>query len=327
MPANSPRPELSVVVPCYNEHDMVAIFHERLAAVLMGQDVAAEIIYVDDGSRDDTFAALEQLPAAGANLKLVRLSRNFGKESAMLAGLNQATGAAVVIIDADLQDPPELIAGMLAKWRAGADVVYAVRRSRREDSLFKRGTAALFYRLFDRLSDFDVPHNAGDFRLMSRRAVDAVLQLPERTRFSKGIFAWVGFRAEPVYFDRPARAAGVTKWNVRRLFGLSLLAITSFSIVPLRLAGLIGAIAAAASGLFGIFLVIRTLINGSDTPGYPSLMTALIFFAGVQLLFMGVLGEYVGRIFMEVKQRPHYFIDRLESRQADTAVTKLQRKA
>ena len=302
--------KLSIIVPCYNEAAMVPLFHARLAAALAQTGLACEVIYVDDGSSDGTFSALLELPSGGLSLNLIGLSRNFSKESAMLAGVEAASGEAVVIIDADLQDPPELIIDMCEKWRSGADVVYAVRRSRRQDSLFKRGTAALFYRLFDRLSDFDVPHNAGDFRLLSRRAVDAVLRLPERTRFSKGIFAWIGFPAVPVYFDRPARAAGYSKWNVARLIGLSLQAVTSFSIAPLRLAGLTGVVTAAAAGLYGLAIIVRTLINGSDAPGYPSLMAAIIFFAGVQLLFLGVLGEYVGRIFMEVKQRPHYLIGR-----------------
>ncbi|MBI2718739.1 MAG: glycosyltransferase family 2 protein [Rhizobiales bacterium] len=321
-------PVLSVIVPCFNEVESVPIFHARLAEVLSAIGRPCEIIYVDDGSSDATYATILGLCGSAHSVKAIRLSRNFGKESAMLAGLELALGQASVIIDADLQDPPELIAEMHRKWSVdGVDVVYAVRRSRKQDGLFKRGAASLFYRLFDKLSECDVPHNAGDFRLLSRRAVQAVLSLPERTRFSKGIFAWVGFRTEPVYFDRPARLAGQTKWNFPGLLGLSLQAVTSFSILPLRLAGFVGMAAALASGVYGARLVIGTLLYGTDQPGYPSLMTALIFFAGLQLVFMGILGEYVGRIFIESKQRPHYLIDRIETVAAKKIETVQRRNA
>ena len=302
--------ELSIIVPCFNEAEVLPAFHAQASSVLSGLGVTCEIIYIDDGSTDATFATLQTLDHGAHTIKLIRLSRNFGKESAMLAGLGHAAGDASIIIDADLQDPPQLIAEMHRTWMAGGvDVVYAVRRSRQQDSIFKRLTADLFYRMFDGLSEFGVPHNAGDFRLMSRRAVLAVLSLPERTRFSKGLFAWIGFRSAPVYFDRPARHAGSSKWNVAKLIGLSLQAITSFSVLPLRLASIVGAAAALIAGLYGAWLVIRTLLHGATQPGYPSLMTAIIFFAGLQLVFMGILGEYVGRIFIESKRRPQYLID------------------
>ena len=306
--------ELSIIVPCFNEAEVLPAFHAQVSTVLTDLGVGCEIIYIDDGSTDATFATLQMLESRAHTIKLIRLSRNFGKESAMLAGLGHAAGDASIIIDADLQDPPQLIAEMHRTWMEGAvDVVYAVRRSRQQDSIFKRLTANLFYRMFDGLSEFAVPHNAGDFRLMSRRAVLAVLGLPERTRFSKGLFAWIGFRSAPVYFDRPARHAGSSKWNVAKLIGLSLQAITSFSVFPLRLASIVGAATALISGIYGTWLVVRTLLLGATQPGYPSLMTAIIFFAGLQLVFMGILGEYVGRIFIESKRRPQYLIDELST--------------
>jgi glycosyltransferase involved in cell wall biosynthesis len=306
------RTLLSIVVPCFNEAQCLPLFHGRLSSVLAEMHIDSEILYVDDGSSDETFHLLVTLAEDQRSVGVVKLSRNFGKESAMLAGLAHARGEAVVIIDADLQDPPELIAEMYRKWSAGGiEVVYAVRKSRRRDGVLKRATAAMFYKLFDALTEFDVPSNAGDFRLLSRRAVDAVLQMPERTRFSKGMFAWIGFNAQPVYFDRCERLRGHSKWSLAQLLGLSIQAVTSFSIFPLRIAGILGLTMAMAAGVYGAFLVVQTLVFGSAQPGYPSLMTALLFFSGLQLIFLGIIGEYVGRIFIEAKQRPQFVVDQL----------------
>lgn len=300
------RPELSIVVPMYNEEEMVPILVERLTDALAGVVKTHEIVCVNDGSRDGTAEALARAHEKDMRVRVINLSRNFGKEIALTAGLDHASGDAVIPMDADLQDPPELIAEMLEKWREGYDVVYAVRRRRTNDSMMKRRSAHAFYSVMSRLSGFELPENAGDFRLMDRRVVVALSGLRENNRFMKGLFAWVGYRTAKVEYDRPARAAGQTKFNYWKLWNLALEGITGFSTLPLRLAGYLGALVAFLSMLYGLYLVVRTVFWGTDVPGYASLMVAVLFMGGVQLIVLGTIGEYLGRVYNETKRRPLY---------------------
>lgn len=301
-------PLLSVVVPVFNEKDVLPLCHKCLRGVLDGLGCHYEIVFVDDGSTDGSAETLAALACSVAGIRLVRLSRNFGKEAAMTAGLQHAHGAAVIILDADLQDPPELIPEMLGAWRAGHDVVAMQRRSRAGESWFKRTSAHVFYRLLNRLSELPIPADTGDFRLLSRRAVDALLQLPERSRYMKGLFAWIGLPTQVLLYDRAARAAGRSKWDVLGLLGLALEGITSFSVRPLRWAAAIGLVAAMAGAGFGIWIVAKTVWLGEIVSGYPSTMAVMTFLGGVQLLSIGLLGEYVGKSYIESKQRPLYIV-------------------
>jgi len=307
--------ELTVLVPAYNEADGLADFHARLAAVLDTIPGTARVLYVDDGSSDATWAAITALGAADARVTGLRLSRNFGKEAAMTAGLDNVDADAVVVIDADLQDPPEVIPALVERWRAGYDVVYATRRVREGESGLKRLTSAAFYRVMEKLSDTPVPRDTGDFRLLSRRAVEALRQLRERQRFMKGLFTWVGYRQTAVVYDRHSRHAGKTHWNYWRLWNLAMEGITSFSTAPLRLATWLGVSAACVAFLYGLWVIVKVLAFGDPVRGYPTLMVVILFLGGAQLLALGVIGEYVGRNYAESKARPIYFIeDRLASR-------------
>ncbi|MCC7281407.1 MAG: glycosyltransferase family 2 protein [Acetobacteraceae bacterium] len=310
--AHLAAPELSVVVPAYNEQEVLGAFHARLAAALGPLGLAWEVVYVNDGSRDATLATMLSLRAADPRAAVVNLSRNFGKEIALTAGLDHARGTeAVVVIDADLQDPPEVIAELVAVWREGVDVVYAQRSVRHGEGVVKRATAAAFYRLMQRVGGRVVlPKDTGDFRLMSRRAVDALLRLREQHRFMKGLFAWIGFPARAVLYERAPRAAGTTKWNWWKLWNLSLEGITSFTVGPLKLATYLGLLTACGAVLYALQVIVKTLVLGADVPGYPSLMTVVLFLGGVQLMTLGIIGEYLGRVFNETKQRPLYLVER-----------------
>ncbi len=306
------RPLISVVVPCFNEHAVLPAFHRRLCAVMRATGDDWEVVYINDGSRDDTLAVLARLAADDPHVALLNLSRNFGKEIAMTAGLDHAAATgAVVVIDADLQDPPELIPELLSVWRQGIDVVHARRRRRVDESWARSGTARAFYRVMERLGTrVTLPADSGDFRLMSRRSVDAVLRLREHHRFMKGLFAWVGFPSRAVSYDRAPRAAGRTSWTYWTLWNLALEGITSFTVLPLKIATYIGLFTAVAALLFGGQLIVRTLLFGNPVAGYPSLMAVILFMGGVQLMTLGVIGEYLGRVFNEVKQRPLYLVER-----------------
>ena len=306
------QPLISVIVPCFNESIVLSAFHERLSAVMHAVGESWEIIYVNDGSEDDTLAVVNRLAALDPHVALLNLSRNFGKEIAMTAGLDHAAATgAVIVIDADLQDPPELIPELVAVWRQGIDVVYARRRRRSGESLAKLGTAKAFYRVMGRLSTrVALPPDSGDFRLMSRRSVDALLRLREHHRFMKGLFAWVGFPSRAVLYDRAPRAAGRSSWNYWTLWNLALEGITSFTVLPLKIATYIGLFTAVVALLFGGQLIVRTLLFGNHVAGYPSLMAVILFMGGVQLMTLGVIGEYLGRVFNEVKQRPLYLVER-----------------
>jgi len=309
VPAIDPPTSLAVVVPAYNEGVGLRDFHARLAAVLDSLDLACSVLYVDDGSRDDTWAVMCALRAADGRVATLRLSRNFGKELALTAGLDHVDADAAVVIDADLQDPPELIPRFVEHWRAGCDVVYGTRATRAGETGFKKMTAAVFYRVMGRLSSTPIPRDTGDFRLLSRRALEALRQVRERQRFMKGLFTWVGFRQQAVVYNRDPRHAGQSKWNYWRLWNFAIEGITSFSTAPLRIATYVGILAALAAFLFGLWVLGKALWFGDPVPGYPSLMVVVLFLGGIQLMALGIIGEYLGRLYMEAKQRPLYLID------------------
>ena len=308
---------LTAIVPCYNEEATLPLLHPRLVAALERSGTDWRVLYVDDGSVDRTVPIVEALASQDARVALLALSRNFGKEIAMSAGLDHAGGDAVVVIDADLQDPPELVPELVAKWREGYDVVYAVRRTRAGESWLKRATASGFYRVIGRLSRTPMPEDTGDFRLLSRRAVEALKRLREQHRFMKGLFGWVGFRQVGVEYDRAPRAAGETKWNYWKLWNFALEGITSFTSAPLRVATYIGLATALFAFVYAAWVVLKTLIYGDPVAGYPSLMVVVLFLGGVQLVALGLIGEYLGRLYFEAKQRPLYLVDRYEPSRAD----------
>lgn len=307
-PSHGAEPLLSIVIPVHNETDVIPSLLERLEHVCRPLAVRCEWLFVDDGSRDCSVAMLLQSRGRYPAIRVLTLSRNFGKEAAVSAGLAHAQGDAVVLMDADLQDPPELIPQMLQEWQQGADVVLMKRRSRAGESWLKRTTASLFYRLINRISDSPIPVDIGDFRLMSRRTVAALNQLPERNRYLKGMFAWVGMPTVTLEFDRDPRLAGQTKWNYFKLLQLAVEGITSFSTRPLRIALVLGLVAALLGGTFGLLEVLKALLFGIATPGYASMIAVVTFLSGVQLVCVGLLGEYVGRIYLETKQRPVFIV-------------------
>jgi len=316
--SNSVTPLISIVVPAYNEADGIAEFNRRLSDIRAKLWERSEVIYVNDGSRDDTFAILRLLRERDPTISIVNLSRNFGKEIALTAGLDHSHGDAVIVIDADLQDPPELIPVLIKRWREDeADVVFARRSSRAGESWFKKVTAYGFYRVINAISRQRVPVDTGDFRLLSRRAVDAVTMLRERHRFMKGLFAWIGYRQVAVPYERDSRLAGSTKWNYWRLWNFSLEGITSFSIAPLKVATYIGLFTAIIAVVYGTFIIGCTILFGNPVAGYPSLLVIMLFLGGVQLVSLGIIGEYVGRIFNETKQRPLYLVDAILPAQGD----------
>jgi polyisoprenyl-phosphate glycosyltransferase len=300
---------LSIVVPVHNEEEVLPLFHARLSRALAAVSTTAEVIYVDDGSTDGTTRILKSLHAVEPNVAFVRLSRNFGKEQAMTAGLRLARGGAVVLIDADLQDPPERIGEMVQAWQDGADVVNMRRRRRDGESWLKIATARAFYRVINRLSEMPIPRDVGDFRLLSRRAVDAVNAMPERNRFMKGMFAWVGFRPVTIDYDREPRACGSSKWHYWKLWNFALEGITAYSTAPLRIATYAGFSSAAIAFLYALYFLIKTLLIGESVQGFPTLITVMLFLGGLQLMAIGVVGEYLGRMFMETKQRPLFLVD------------------
>ena len=300
---------LSVVVPCYNEEAVLPETHRRLVAALERvPDIDFELLYVDDSSRDGTLPLLRRLQGADARVRVVALSRNFGSQIAHTAGMQHAAGDVVVLIDADLQDPPEVIPEMLDLWRRGAKVAYGVRSRRDGETKFKLWTAYAFYRLLDRLADFRVPVDAGDFRLMDRAVVDAFLAMPERDRFIRGMVAWTGFRQEAVFFPRAARAAGETKYRLRKMLAYAADGIVSFSVAPLRLATWFGLLSTGLALAGVVYAVAVRFSTGAWVPGWTTLLIAVLFIGGAQLVFLGVLGEYVGRIYGEVKRRPLYVV-------------------
>ena len=304
-------PALSVVVPAYNEQEVLPEFHRRLAAALADIGMAWEVVYVNDGSRDTTLAVMLGLQATDPRVAVVNLSRNFGKEIALTAGIDHARGSeAIIVIDADLQDPPELIPTLVGTWREGFDIVYAQRNTREGETWLKKATAAAFYRVMQRLGGkVQLPPDTGDFRLLSRRAIDALLTLREQHRFMKGLFAWIGFPSREVPYRRHPRFHGTTKWNYPKLIGLSVEGITSFSTFPLRLTSFLGLAIACFALLNAVYYFVRALIYGDPVQGFPTLYVTILLLGGVQLLALGVMGEYLGRVFNETKRRPLYFVE------------------
>ncbi len=298
---------LSCVVPVFNEEAVILEFIAALQSKLQALTEHFEIIIVDDGSRDYTIEKILQMPK-NSHVKLLGLSRNFGKEIALTAGLEHASGDVVICMDADFQHPFELFPVFLNHWANGYDMVYGVRYSRKSESYLKRNFARMFYWLMQKITKIDMPENAGDFRLMDRKILDALKQFPERTRFMKGLYAWVGFKKIGVPFEVKERAAGKSSWGFTRLTELAITGITSFSDVPLRVWGFIGFIISLGSLIYAIYIITVTMLYGADLPGFPTLVVAIMFLGGIQLLSIGILGEYIARIFTEVKQRPKYLL-------------------
>lgn len=303
------NPTISIIAPCYNEEDTIEPFLRRIEEILTQINEPYEIVFINDGSKDNTLNVLLNAKQNFKNIRIINFSRNFGKEAALTAGLDKARGEAAIPIDVDLQDPPELIKELVARWREGYDVVLAKRADRTSDSFAKRVSADLFYKLNGKISNVDIPNNVGDFRLMSKRVVEALKQLPENQRFMKGLFAWVGFKTVVIEYVREKREAGQSSFNGWKLWNFALDGITSFSTLPLRIWLYIGALVSFLSFLYGSFIILKTLIFGVDLPGYASLAVIMLFLGGIQLIGIGILGEYIGRIYSESKRRPSYIIE------------------
>ena len=306
---------ISIVIPCYNEEAVIDLCYKAVKTVIDELPYDFEIIYINDGSSDSTQSLLSELHKVDKRVVIISLSRNFGKEAAMTAGIDNARGEALIILDADLQDPPSLIPEMLEIWKeSGADVVYGQRLCREGETWFKKFTSNGFYSVINFIaSNVEIPKNTGDFRLMNRRSIDALIQLREKHRFMKGLFAWIGFKQVAMQYNRAPRVAGETKWNYFQLCNLALEGIAGFSTTPLKVASIFGFIISMASFIFGGFIIIKTLFFGSSVEGWASLSVMIAFLSGIQLLSIGILGEYIGRIFGEAKKRPLYFIDTIKN--------------
>ncbi len=300
---------ISIIVPVFNEEEVLLIFHQRLIRCLSSLQRTWEVIYVDDGSRDASNKILRQLHSVTPQIGVLSFSRNFGKENAMSAGLRESNGEAVIIIDADLQDPPEWIPAMISAWQEGAEVVNMQRKKRHGESLAKRVTAHTFYRVMNMVSDVAVQQDVGDYRLLSRRVVNVLNHLPESNRFMKGLFAWVGYKQITLEYDRDPRAAGETKWNYWKLWNFALEGITGFSTAPLKIASYAGFISAVSAFVYAAYFLIKTLLVGEPVSGFPTLIITILFLGGLQLMASGVIGEYLGRMFVESKNRPLYLVD------------------
>jgi len=318
---------LSIVIPFYNEEEVLPEFHRRLISTLDNLPEQSELIYIDDGSTDSSYSLVQQFSSSSSLIRCISLSRNFGKESAMSAGLKHCQGEAVIVIDADLQDPPEFIPNLVIKWREGYDIVNMQRSDRLGESRFKRFSAACFYKLLNHIANLNVPENVGDFRLLNRDVVEHINQLPERNRYMKGLFSWPGYKQTTIQFRRDARYCGDSKWNYLKLIGLAMDGITSFSIRPLRIATIMGALTALSAFIYGLVLVIKTIILGNPISGYPSIMVIQLALGGIQLLCIGLMGEYIGRIFIETKQRPLYLIKSIHEKPAETPSERLENTA
>jgi dolichol-phosphate mannosyltransferase len=307
---DAPAPEISIVIPVYNEVENIVVLYNRLVSVLEEAAVDFEIVFVDDGSKDESVKCLNELGASDKRVIIVELARNFGHQVAITAGLDFARGRAVIVMDADLQDPPDVLPKFIEKWREGHDVVYAIREHRKEGWL-KRTSYKVFYRLMRRVSNIEIPLDAGDFCVMDRRVVDLLKTMPERSRFVRGIRSWVGFSQVGLPFERHARHAGRSKYTVGRLMLLALDGLISFSYVPLRVITALGLSVSVISLLLAIFFFVKKLLYGLSPPGYASIIVSIFFLAGIQLITLGVIGEYVGRIFEEAKRRPMYVLRRV----------------
>ena len=300
---------LSVLVPVYNEEECFLLLYERLSCVLSKLPCKSEILFVNDGSKDNSLLLMKEVQKKDKRVSLVDLSRNFGKEIAMAAGIDYIKGDALVIIDADLQDPPELILEMFKEIEQGYDDVYAKRSNRKGESFLKKATSKLYYRLLKTMSDIPIQEDTGDYRMFSKRAIDALRQLKENERNMKGLFSYIGLKKKPIYYERDARAAGCTKWNYWKLTNLAIKGFTSFSKTPLRIVSLIGVVVSFTAFVYLITVVVRAAIWGDHVSGYPSLMSVILFLGGIQLLALGIIGEYLGIVFSETKKRPVYYIN------------------
>lgn len=300
---------ITILIPCYNEENSIEILYEHLQKVINQlQEYNFQVLLVNDGSKDNTLAKMQELHEKDPAVSYLSLSRNFGKENAMLAGLDYADGDAAILMDADLQDPPELIPQMLLEWEKGYDDVYARRRTRAGETWFKKASAHWYYRILQKFSDIDIPADVGDFRLLDRQAVDALCLLREKQRYTKGLFCWIGYNKKELLFDREPRAVGNSKMNFIKLFGLAVDGITSFSVAPLRVASVLGIFISSIAFLYLLFVVGKTLLFGDPVAGYPSMISIILFMGGIQLVVLGIIGEYVGRIFYEAKGRPDYLV-------------------
>lgn len=306
---------ITILIPAYNEQAVLPALYERLSKLAdETKKYSFEFLFVNDGSRDNTLSMIKDYAHKDDRISYVNLSRNFGKEIAMIAGLDHVKGDATVIIDADLQDPPELIPQMITFWEQGYDDVYAKRKNREGESWFKKWSSKTFYQILEKVSHVPIQKDTGDFRLLDRRAVEALKKLRESQRYTKGMFSWIGFNKKEILYDRDPRAAGTTKWNYHKLTNFAIDGITSFTTAPLRISTYFGFAISAIAFVYILFLIIRTVFFGSDLAGYPSTMAVILFLGGVQLLSLGIIGEYIGRIFNEVKQRPLYFIEEYHER-------------
>jgi polyisoprenyl-phosphate glycosyltransferase len=307
-----PLVKISIVAPAFNEEENILRFAEAIDEVLRRAHLEYEIVFVNDGSSDGTLPLMRRLRSENDRITIVNLSRNFGKEIAMTAGIAHARGTVIVIIDTDLQDPPELIPQLVESWREGYDVVYAQRRAREGETWLKKATASWFYKLMQFTGPVTIPRDTGDFRLISQRVAKALLELPEHHRFMKGLYSWVGFPQKSLLYDRHARHTGSSKWNYWKLWNLAIEGITSFTIAPLKLASYAGFFSALIASIYALYIIGRTLIFGDSVAGFPTLLTVIVFLGGVQLLVLGIIGEYLGRIFNETKRRPLFLVESVE---------------
>lgn len=301
---------VTILVPCFNEENSLGLLYDRLRSIKekISNQYKCKILLINDGSKDNTLLRMRELHQKDSSVSYISLSRNFGKENAMLAGLDYADGDAVILMDADLQDPPELIPQMLEEWEKGYDDVYARRRTRAGETWFKKASAHWYYRILQKFADIDIPADVGDFRLLDRQAVDALCSLRERQRYTKGLFSWIGYNKKELLFDRDPRAVGNSKMNFFKLFGLAVDGITSFSVAPLRLASILGLVISTIAFFYLLFVIVKTLLYGDPVAGYPSMISIILFMGGIQLIVLGIIGEYVGRIFNEAKGRPDYLV-------------------
>ncbi len=302
---------ITILVPAYNEQDVLSMLYERLSKIMdSNTNYNFEILFVNDGSKDKTLDIIKNMRLYDNRVCYLNLSRNYGKETAMIAGLDYSKGDAVIIIDADLQDPPELIPEMIKYWEQGYDDVYAKRRSRKGETWLKKFTSKMYYKTLQSVTKIEIQKDTGDFRLLDRRCVEALKQIRESQRYTKGLFSWIGYNKKEILYDRDPRAAGQTKWNYKKLIDLSIDGLTSFTTAPLRWSAIIGILISIIGFIYMLTIIIKTIVSGVDVPGYASTMVVILFIGGIQLIFLGVIGEYLGRAFYETKNRPIYFVDR-----------------
>ncbi len=320
--------KVTVIIPCYNEQEVIETLWERLKAVVDKMEgYGFEILFVNDGSSDNTITIIKNLAAQDDRISYVDLSRNFGKELAMIAGMDYSTGDAVVLMDADLQHPPEIIPQMIEYWEQGFDDVYAKRRERNTEGFFRRWAANTFYHLLQKMTSIRIQENVGDFRLLDRRCVEAIKIMRETQRYTKGLFSWIGYSKKEILFDVAQRAAGATKWNLLGLINLAIEGITSFTTLPLRLSSILGFVVSFIAFCYMGVIIFKTLIFGEPVQGYPTLISVILFLGGVQLIFLGIIGEYLGRVFNETKRRPLYFVNEYNGRRVECHMVKKQLKS